>query len=85
MEANANYADEEAEESAYLEWEIRQMWSGCLKKSRYPTEDCARSLAKRAKRARGVNLRVYYCMLCQGFHLTSKPRKQPGSMQPDGQ
>lgn len=42
----------------------------CLKKSRYSTEGLAERVAAKAKKARGVELRVYYCPTCYGYHLT---------------
>jgi hypothetical protein len=47
--------------------------SECFRKNRYPTEESADKIAKLAEKERGAKLRVYYCKICLGFHLTSKP------------
>lgn len=44
----------------------------CLRKSRYRSEDQAKKIARDCKEKRKVELRVYYCTRCLGFHLTSK-------------
>lgn len=42
----------------------------CLRKQRYKTETRARDVALRCKAARNVDLRVYWCGSCGGYHLT---------------
>ena len=44
----------------------------CLRKRRYHTAEYARTIAQRVREQRGVELRVYHCSLCDGFHLTKK-------------
>ena len=51
---------------------IKTWHSSCLKKSRYSTYDRAMSLVRKVKKDRGVDLRVYYCSICSGFHLTKQ-------------
>lgn len=43
----------------------------CGNKSRYPTPESAGNYAAKCKRDRGVDLRIYSCAFCGGFHLTS--------------
>lgn len=45
----------------------------CFKKARYSTHERAEKYRKKAQTERGVILRSYYCKICMGFHLTSKP------------
>lgn len=47
--------------------------SSCFKKSRYATETKAKQYAEKSMKARGGELRTYYCRVCMGFHITSKP------------
>jgi hypothetical protein len=49
--------------------------NGCVRKNKYPTMEYARDVARVEHEKRGVNLRVYRCGDCLGFHLThKKPR-----------
>lgn len=50
---------------------------GCKRKVRYGTERKALRVADRRFRKVGVELRVYSCPLCQGFHLTKKKDWRP--------
>lgn len=43
----------------------------CFEKKRYGTEDTAQSVATQCWYERQVDLRVYACGDCGGFHLTS--------------
>lgn len=42
----------------------------CLRKKRYGDPALAEQVADRCWRKRGVELRVYPCTYCGGFHLT---------------
>jgi len=44
----------------------------CFQKSRYPTKDVARGYANKAESARGDKLRIYFCPICSGYHLTKQ-------------
>lgn len=44
----------------------------CLGKKRYRTLGFAEDLAKKIKKEREVELYVYSCPSCQGFHLTKR-------------
>ena len=47
----------------------------CGKKHRYPTQALAfRAALKSARRT--IFIRVYPCPICDGFHLTHKPKKE---------
>ena len=48
-----------------------EVYSQCKSKKRYPTEYRAREIARRRERSGGINLRVYPCHFCGGYHLTS--------------
>ena len=56
-----------------------QVYSQCTKKVRYENEYKAREVAIGRMRNGSVGLRVYYCTLCEGFHLTSKIYCEPRS------
>jgi hypothetical protein len=43
----------------------------CYGKHRYPTEKDARRVRHKRREASGVELRVYPCYVCGGYHLTS--------------
>ena len=45
--------------------------ASCGSKKRYSSIEYAGQLAAKLKAERGVNLRIYPCMFCGGFHLTS--------------
>lgn len=46
--------------------------SECYKKSRYKNNTIAEMYKQKAETARNVQLRVYKCDVCQGYHLTKK-------------
>ena len=50
----------------------KQMHKMCLRKIRYKNEIIALEQAKRLEKIFKVSYRVYYCKLCNGFHLTTK-------------
>ena len=52
----------------------RAVYKMCTKKRRYANESKATEAAKhcRAKNAGAVNLRVYYCDVCEGWHITKR-------------
>lgn len=53
----------------------------CACKHRYPDETSARAVARKRKAAAGVELRVYACTDCGGYHLTklgAAPRRDFG-------
>jgi hypothetical protein len=46
--------------------------SECERKNRYATEGEARATADHQARKTGKELRVYACMWCRGWHLSSR-------------
>jgi hypothetical protein len=55
----------------------RSEWEACGKKARYSSQHEARQIANNCERARpGTKLRVYFCSVCEGWHITSKPMKK---------
>lgn len=50
------------------------MARSCLGKKRYRTEAFAKKVVAYVRETRGEQLRVYSCSICQGFHLTKKPK-----------
>lgn len=55
----------------------RAEWTSCGKKKRYASQHEARQIANNCERARpGTKLRVYFCPMCEGWHITSKPMKK---------
>jgi hypothetical protein len=44
----------------------------CINKKRYRQAGYARSASKRYSKRFGVKMRPYLCVICGGFHLTSK-------------
>ena len=46
----------------------------CLSKEIYFSKEKAEANAKIFSRLRKVELRVYKCPYCKGYHLTSKPK-----------
>ena len=50
------------------------VYSQCTKKERYDDEFRANEVAIRRMRSGGPSLRVYYCMFCEGFHITKRLR-----------
>ncbi len=54
----------------------RAEWTSCGKKKRYASQHEARQIANNCEHARpGTKLRVYFCSVCEGWHITSKPKK----------
>ena len=54
----------------------RSEWEACGKKTRYASQHEARQIANNCERARpGTKLRVYWCSVCEGWHMTSKPKR----------
>ena len=54
----------------------RAEWTSCGKKTRYASQHEARQIANNCERARpGTKLRVYFCSVCEGWHMTSKPMR----------
>lgn len=52
----------------------KSLIGSCLRKSSYRTEAKANTYKAKAEAARpDTKLRVYYCGLCQGYHLTKAP------------
>ncbi len=55
----------------------RAEWEACGKKTRYASQHEARQIANNCERARPeTKLRVYFCPVCEGWHITSKPEKK---------
>lgn len=55
----------------------RSEWEVCGKKTRYHSQHEARQIANNCERARpGTKLRVYWCPICEGWHMTSQPYKK---------
>lgn len=50
----------------------KTVYGQCTKKERYATEYRAREVARKRQRSCGVELRVYHCHFCNGYHLTHK-------------
>lgn len=48
----------------------------CHRKKRYWTEAYAQGIAAKCLRKRGVQLRVYLCEFCFGYHLTHKAKHE---------
>lgn len=55
---------------------LKNLVSSCLKKHRYKTEQLAQEAINRIHKKRKVNLRIYFCKKCLGYHLTSKIYKE---------
>lgn len=49
----------------------KSTWRRCGSKHRYRYEHDAEQSRKKYEQLRGKKLRVYYCDVCKGFHLTS--------------
>lgn len=49
--------------------------SACGRKKRYETEMDAMARVNMSKLIAGVSLRAYKCPYCDGWHLTSKPKR----------
>jgi hypothetical protein len=50
-----------------------ELWlRSCLGKKRYSTYRFASKLVERSEKERGINLYIYPCKTCSGFHLTKR-------------
>lgn len=50
-----------------------KFWAtSCLKKTRYPSKQCAEEAINRIHKQRDTPLYIYYCNTCMGYHLTHK-------------
>lgn len=59
------------------DWEIKELASSCLKKSRYNSIKAAMEAINRARKNNSKdNLRIYFCSHCLGYHLTHKFNKR---------
>ena len=54
---------------------IRQAVEECFRKKRYNSENLAVHVQRKVWKDRKIQLRVYYCPHCFGFHLTRKVKK----------
>lgn len=61
--------------SRHPEMDKTQYYS-CASKHSYRSQSEARKYANRLEQARGKKLRVYFCEICQRWHLTSKPLRR---------
>ena len=57
--------------SRHPEMDKTQYYS-CASKRPYKSQSEARKYANRLEQVRGKKLRVYFCAICQRWHLTSK-------------
>ena len=57
-------------------WKLENQVQECYKKKRYSTEDFAKSVARRCRKERNIELRIYACPQCCGWHLTHIPDKE---------
>ena len=46
------------------------MHDSCLKKKRYKTLLVAEKVKEKIFKERGLVLRIYYCNICNGYHIT---------------
>lgn len=51
---------------------MADLYRECIKKKRYRSLKLANEIAAQALKSRGVNLRVYGCPYCNGYHLTKQ-------------
>ena len=58
------------------DYELGKVVRSCWKKRRYPNEQSAYEAINRVHKKRNVDLRVYFCLQCLGYHLTSKVFKE---------
>lgn len=47
--------------------------ASCWRKKRYNSEAFALKIVRKVLKNRGAKVRSYFCGICQGYHLTSKP------------
>jgi hypothetical protein len=52
----------------------------CFRKRLYPTEEEAKKGLDWVSRKRGVDVRMYRCPTCHGYHLTSRVLPQKGEL-----
>ena len=53
-----------------------KVYSGCLKKNRYMTLEDVEYYKKKFKKKRKKKLGSYLCPHCNGYHLTSKVKRE---------
>lgn len=58
--------------------ELTSLVRSCLKKRRYPNEQSALEAINRVHKKRKIDLRVYFCNKCLGYHLTHKMEIENG-------
>ena len=54
------------------------VYSQCLGKKRYSSENHAKEIRRSCIRRGAEYLRVYYCRWCNGYHLTKRPYRESG-------
>lgn len=54
----------------------KAQYYSCASKHLYRSQSEARKYANRLEQVRGKKLRVYFCEICQRWHLTSKPLRR---------
>lgn len=55
---------------------LKSFTQSCLKKHRYQSKEAALQAINRVHKKRDVELRIYFCKYCLGYHLTSKVLKE---------
>jgi len=55
----------------------------CSRKVRYATQSEATRQARKAEKERGVEIRVYFCNFCNGYHLTKQMRRGKRRLKPN--
>lgn len=53
------------------DYELSKFVRSCLKKHRYVSEQQAQETINKVHKKRNIELRVYFCKQCLGYHLTS--------------
>ena len=56
--------------------ELKMLVNSCIKKHRYNSKKAALDAINRIHKKRNTELRIYFCSLCLGYHLTSKVLKE---------
>ena len=56
--------------------ELKTLVNSCLKKKRYNSEKAALDAINKVHKKRNTELRVYFCKLCLGYHLTHLPLRE---------
>ena len=54
----------------------KEQYSQCIKKQRYASKSAASIAAKKCESKRGYPLRVYFCEMCGGWHITKKEKRK---------